>query len=88
MSSAIRMPERNFPIVLPGFREFFSRVQLEPFCDWGWAYWGNARTGMMRIIGDVNSPTPLLQLQFSTNGHLSCDERVPTSVALIYLVRY
>lgn len=44
---------REFPDSAADFREFFSRVQLRPFCDGGWAYWGDARTEMMRIIGDV-----------------------------------
>ena len=50
---------REFPDSAAEFREFFSRVQLEPFCDGGWAYWGDARTEMMRIIGDVRGLTVL-----------------------------
>jgi hypothetical protein len=48
---------REFPDSAADFRVFFSRVQLEPFCDGGWAYWGDARTEMMRIIGDVRGLT-------------------------------
>jgi 2-polyprenyl-3-methyl-5-hydroxy-6-metoxy-1,4-benzoquinol methylase len=44
---------KEFPDTAAEFREFFSRVQLQPFCDGGWAYWGDARTEMMRMIGDV-----------------------------------
>lgn len=50
---------REFPDSAAEFREFFSRVQLEPFCDGGWAYWGDARTEMMRMIGDVHGLTVL-----------------------------
>jgi hypothetical protein len=42
---------KEFPDSSAEFRKFFSRVQLEPFCNGGWAYWGDARTDMMRIIG-------------------------------------
>ena len=44
---------QEFPDDPAAFREFFYRVQLAPFCDGGWAYWGDARTEMMHIIGDV-----------------------------------
>jgi len=44
---------KEFPESAAEFREFFSRVQLEPFCNGGWAYWGDARTEMMRLIGNV-----------------------------------
>jgi 2-polyprenyl-3-methyl-5-hydroxy-6-metoxy-1,4-benzoquinol methylase len=50
---------KEFPDSASEFREFFSRVQLQPFCDGGWAYWGDARTEMMRIIGNVNGLTVL-----------------------------
>jgi 2-polyprenyl-3-methyl-5-hydroxy-6-metoxy-1,4-benzoquinol methylase len=43
----------EFPDSAFEFRELFSRVQLAPYCDGGWAYWGDARTEMMRIVGDV-----------------------------------
>jgi 2-polyprenyl-3-methyl-5-hydroxy-6-metoxy-1,4-benzoquinol methylase len=43
----------EFPDDPDKFRELFSRVQLEPFCNGGWAYWGDARAEMMEIIGDV-----------------------------------
>ena len=45
--------KKEFPESTAEFREFFSRVQLEPFCNGGWAYWGDARTEMMRLIGNV-----------------------------------
>ena len=41
--------KKEFPESAAEFREFFSRVQLEPFCNGGWAYWGDARTEMMRM---------------------------------------
>jgi 2-polyprenyl-3-methyl-5-hydroxy-6-metoxy-1,4-benzoquinol methylase len=44
---------KEFPDSPADFREFFFRVQLAPFCDGGWAYWGDARTEMLGIIGDV-----------------------------------
>src|SRR6266852_3775522 len=44
---------KEFPDGPAQFREFFSRVQLEPFCNGGWAYWGDARTEMMHLLGDV-----------------------------------
>jgi 2-polyprenyl-3-methyl-5-hydroxy-6-metoxy-1,4-benzoquinol methylase len=50
---------REFPDNLDEFRKLFSRVQLEPFCNGGWAYWGDARTEMMEIIGDVRGLTVL-----------------------------
>jgi 2-polyprenyl-3-methyl-5-hydroxy-6-metoxy-1,4-benzoquinol methylase len=50
---------KEFPDSAAEFREFFSRVQFEPFCEGGWAYWGDARTEMMRLIGDVRGLTVL-----------------------------
>jgi 2-polyprenyl-3-methyl-5-hydroxy-6-metoxy-1,4-benzoquinol methylase len=50
---------KEFPERAAEFREFFSRVQLAPFCDGGWAYWGDARTEMMGMIGDVRGLTVL-----------------------------
>lgn len=44
---------QEFPDDAAEFREFFRRVQLANFCDGGWAYWGDARADMMRLIGDV-----------------------------------
>jgi len=44
----------EFPPNAADFRRFFERVQLSPFCDGGWAYWGDARTEIMELIGDVN----------------------------------
>jgi len=44
---------REFPDSPADFRDFFSRVQLAPFRDGGWAYWGDARTEMMLLLGDV-----------------------------------
>jgi 2-polyprenyl-3-methyl-5-hydroxy-6-metoxy-1,4-benzoquinol methylase len=46
--------KKEFPESAAAFREFFSRVQLTPFCDGGWAYWGDARTEMLRIWGHVD----------------------------------
>ena len=46
--------KKEFPDRAADFREFFSRVQLTPFCDGGWAYWGDARAEMLRMWGDVN----------------------------------
>jgi 2-polyprenyl-3-methyl-5-hydroxy-6-metoxy-1,4-benzoquinol methylase len=46
---------KEFPDSPADFREFFFRVQLAPFCDGGWAYWGDARTEMLDLIGDVRS---------------------------------
>jgi 2-polyprenyl-3-methyl-5-hydroxy-6-metoxy-1,4-benzoquinol methylase len=43
----------EFPDDPAAFRELFFRVQLACFCDGGWAYWGDARTEMMRLCGDV-----------------------------------
>jgi 2-polyprenyl-3-methyl-5-hydroxy-6-metoxy-1,4-benzoquinol methylase len=43
---------KEFPDDPAEFREYFYRVQLLPLCDGGWAYWGDARTDMMRLIGD------------------------------------
>jgi 2-polyprenyl-3-methyl-5-hydroxy-6-metoxy-1,4-benzoquinol methylase len=45
---------KEFPENPADFREFFLRVQIAPFCDGGWAYWGDARTEMLRIWGDVS----------------------------------
>ncbi len=45
---------KEFPDSTADFREFFFRVQLAPFCGGGWAYWGDARTEMLRMWGDVN----------------------------------
>src|SRR6266436_284322 len=44
---------KEFPDSPVDFRELFCRVQLAPFCDGGWAYWGDARTEMMQLLGDV-----------------------------------
>jgi 2-polyprenyl-3-methyl-5-hydroxy-6-metoxy-1,4-benzoquinol methylase len=44
---------KQFPDDPAEFREFFARVQLTPFCDGGWAYWGDAGNEMMRLLGDV-----------------------------------
>ncbi len=44
---------KEFPESPADFREFFLRVQMAPFCDGGWAYWGDARTEMLRMWGDV-----------------------------------
>jgi 2-polyprenyl-3-methyl-5-hydroxy-6-metoxy-1,4-benzoquinol methylase len=46
---------KEFPDSPADFREFFFRVQLAPFCDGGWAYWGDARTEMLDLIGDVRN---------------------------------
>jgi len=45
--------QREFPDSSEDFREHFRRVQLEAFCDGGWAYWGDARAEMLRMLGDV-----------------------------------
>jgi 2-polyprenyl-3-methyl-5-hydroxy-6-metoxy-1,4-benzoquinol methylase len=50
---------KEFPSSVSEFREFFSRVQLQAFCDGGWAYWGDARTEMMQFVGNVNGLTVL-----------------------------
>jgi len=44
---------KEFPSDPAHFRELFRRVQLTPFCDGGWSYWGDARAAMMHAIGDV-----------------------------------
>jgi ubiquinone/menaquinone biosynthesis C-methylase UbiE len=43
----------EFPESPAEFRELFVRVQVMPFCDGGWAYWGDARAEMMDMLGDV-----------------------------------
>jgi 2-polyprenyl-3-methyl-5-hydroxy-6-metoxy-1,4-benzoquinol methylase len=50
---------QEFPESPDEFRELFSRVNLEAFCDGGWAYWGDARVEMMQMIGDVRGLTVL-----------------------------
>jgi len=45
--------QKEFPSDPAHFRELFRRVQLTPFCDGGWSYWGDARAAMMHAIGDV-----------------------------------
>lgn len=45
--------QSEFPDRAEDFRERFRRVQLEAFCDGGWAYWGDARAEMVRMLGDV-----------------------------------
>ena len=46
--------KKEFPESAADFREFLRRVQLVPFSDCGWAYWGDARTEMLRMWGDVS----------------------------------
>lgn len=48
-----RNAKSEFPEKAADFRELFFRIQLAPFCDGGWAYWGDARTEMLSIWGDV-----------------------------------
>lgn len=44
----------EFPLNPDDFRKHFARVQLEPFCNGGWSYWGDARNEIMRMVGNVN----------------------------------
>lgn len=44
----------QFPDSPAQFREHFSRVQLEPFCNGGWSYWGDLRAEMMTLAGDLS----------------------------------
>lgn len=50
---------KEFPENAADFREFFFRVQMVPFCDGGWAYWGDARAEMLRMWGDVRGRSVL-----------------------------
>ena len=43
---------KEFPESAADFREFYFR-ELAPFHDGGWAYWGDARTEMLRVSGNV-----------------------------------
>lgn len=45
---------KEFPERATDFQEHFLRVQLTPFCDGGWAYWGDGRAEMLRMWGDVS----------------------------------
>lgn len=35
------------------FIEHFRRMQLTPFCDGGWSWWGDARQEMIHMLGQV-----------------------------------
>lgn len=44
---------REYPPSRDDFQEIFQRVNLTGFADGGWAFWGDARIEMMKLIGDV-----------------------------------
>ena len=45
---------REYPQDVSGFLKIFERLELTPFCQGGWSYWGDSRAEALQALGDVH----------------------------------